>query len=108
MDYFSMSATMFLEVGHQFDIVVADLYQHEYLLVPDANDLKAIATYIKKPMVSTAWLDHLTAHTLIGKIAQRPGKDPSKERKGSQLLFWKPCVTTTCSFGMHPMVMQVV
>jgi hypothetical protein len=42
VDYFSMSATMCLEVGCQFNTVVVNLYQHEYLCVPDANDHKAI------------------------------------------------------------------
>jgi hypothetical protein len=108
MDYFSMSATLCHEVGHTFDIIVADLYQHKYLRVPDANELKAICHLHKEAHGVDGMVDCSTAHTHIGKIAQRPGKDPSKERKESQLLFWRHCATIICSFGMHPMGMQVV
>jgi Plant transposon protein len=39
---------MCLEVGRQFNTLVADLYQDEYLHVPDAKDLKAICNLHKE------------------------------------------------------------
>jgi Plant transposon protein len=38
----SLAGTMCLEVGGQFDAVVADLYKEEYLCIPDGNNLKSI------------------------------------------------------------------
>jgi hypothetical protein len=103
MDYFSMSATMCLEVGWQFDNVVANLYMEEYLHIPDGKDLKRICQLHK----DAHGVDGMVGHTRIGKIVPRHGKDRSKEKKGSLWWFWRHSATTTCSFGMLPMVMLV-
>jgi hypothetical protein len=46
-------------------------------------------------MESMVWLGLLIVRTHIGKIVQKRGRDLSKGKKESQLLYWRRCVTTT-------------
>lgn len=88
VDNFQIPIQFGMKLCSKFDHTIQALYKKEYLQVPDDVDLCSINQL--HHAMSMEWVVHWVpsiAHPQFGKIAQRNGQVPIKEKKIAPKLF---------------------